>query len=37
MQEILKGGDLLLTQGAGSVGRVARQLANTQLFTKEEL
>ncbi|WP_416380539.1 MULTISPECIES: UDP-N-acetylmuramate--L-alanine ligase [unclassified Gilliamella] len=37
MQEILKGGDLLLTQGAGSVGRVARQLANTQLFSKEEL
>ena len=34
MQELLKGGDLLLTQGAGSVGRVARQLASSQLFSK---
>ena len=37
MQELLKGGDLLLTQGAGSVGRVARQLASSQLFSKEVL
>nr|WP_218056110.1 UDP-N-acetylmuramate--L-alanine ligase [Gilliamella apicola] len=36
MKEVLKGNDLLLTQGAGSVGRIARQLANVQLFSKEE-
>ncbi|TEA27210.1 UDP-N-acetylmuramate--L-alanine ligase [Candidatus Schmidhempelia bombi] len=30
---ILKGGDLLLTQGAGSVGKVARHLANIELFS----
>ncbi|MDF7667134.1 UDP-N-acetylmuramate--L-alanine ligase [Orbaceae bacterium ESL0727] len=30
--EVVQGGDLLLTQGAGSVGRIARQLANAQLF-----
>ncbi|OCG02593.1 UDP-N-acetylmuramate--L-alanine ligase [Gilliamella apis] len=34
MKEILQGGDLLLTQGAGSVGRIARQLAGSQLFSK---
>jgi len=34
MKEILQGGDLLLTQGAGSVGRIARQLASSQLFSK---
>jgi UDP-N-acetylmuramate--alanine ligase len=37
MKEILKGGDLLLTQGAGSVGRIARQLANIELFSREDL
>lgn len=36
MKELLKGKDLLLTQGAGSVGRIARQFANTQLFLKED-
>ncbi|OCL24568.1 MULTISPECIES: UDP-N-acetylmuramate--L-alanine ligase [unclassified Gilliamella] len=35
MQELLQGGDLLLTQGAGSVGRIARQLASAQLYSKE--
>lgn len=35
MNEVLQGNDLLLTQGAGSVGRIARQLINTQLFLKE--
>jgi len=37
MKELLQGGDLLLTQGAGSVGRIARQLAGSQLFSKEVL
>lgn len=36
MREVLQGDDLLLTQGAGSVGRVARQLTDTQLFSKED-
>ncbi|WP_392553006.1 UDP-N-acetylmuramate--L-alanine ligase [Orbus wheelerorum] len=35
LTEVLKGGDLLLTQGAGSVGRIARQLSNNGLFLKE--
>lgn len=34
--EMLKGGDLLLTQGAGSVGRVAKQLATVNLFAKSQ-
>ncbi|MCO6524828.1 MAG: UDP-N-acetylmuramate--L-alanine ligase [Candidatus Schmidhempelia sp.] len=33
---ILKGGDLLLTQGAGSVGKVARHLANIELFSNKD-
>ncbi|WVD64969.1 UDP-N-acetylmuramate--L-alanine ligase [Utexia brackfieldae] len=34
LSEILRGGDLLLTQGAGSVGRVARHLAEIKLFSE---
>ena len=37
MQEVLQSGDLLITQGAGSVGRIARQLAKTQLSSEEVL
>lgn len=33
LAEVLKGGDLLLTQGAGSIGRVAKQLADIKLFS----
>lgn len=31
LQQVLQGGDLLLTQGAGNIGRVARRLAELQL------
>nr|WP_208293575.1 UDP-N-acetylmuramate--L-alanine ligase [Zophobihabitans entericus] len=34
LAEVLKGGDLLLIQGAGSVGRVAKQLAELKLCLK---
>ncbi|MFQ0994691.1 UDP-N-acetylmuramate--L-alanine ligase [Gilliamella sp. BG2] len=37
MQEVLQSGDLLITQGAGSVGRIARQLAKTKLSSEEVL
>ncbi|WP_366881591.1 UDP-N-acetylmuramate--L-alanine ligase [Gilliamella sp.] len=37
MQEVLQSGDLLITQGAGSVGRIARQLVKTQLSSEEVL
>lgn len=33
--EVLKGGDLLLTQGAGSVGKIANNLSTIGLFTTE--
>lgn len=35
MASILKGGDLLLTQGAGSVGKIARNLSATGLFSEQ--
>lgn len=35
LAEVLQGGDLLLTQGAGSVGKIANQLSKIGLFTKD--
>lgn len=35
--EALKGGDLLLTQGAGSVGKIARNLSSKGLFLQDIL
>lgn len=37
LAEVLKGGDLLLTQGAGSVGKIARHLSNMELFVQQSL
>lgn len=37
LAEVLKGGDLLLTQGAGSVGKIARHLSNMELFMQQSL
>ncbi len=34
ISQVLQSGDLLLTQGAGSVGRIASQLADVQLYLK---
>lgn len=36
LSDMLNGGDLLLTQGAGSVGRIAKQLANVDIFSKDK-
>ncbi|RKS86945.1 UDP-N-acetylmuramate--L-alanine ligase [Orbus hercynius] len=37
LSEVLKGGDLLLTQGAGSVGKIASHLSKMGLFAQESL
>lgn len=36
LKDVLQDGDLLLTQGAGDVGAVSQQLANTELGFKED-
>ncbi|MDF7671224.1 UDP-N-acetylmuramate--L-alanine ligase [Orbaceae bacterium ESL0721] len=36
VSKLIQNGDLLLTQGAGSVGRIARQLADSQLLLSKK-